>query len=129
MNSETRREPPCRPLPLGSLEQHVIDVLWDDGPLSIRDVITRLGEIHAYTTIATVLGNLDRKELVVSERDGRAVKYAARCTREQHAARLMEIALDTSRDRSTAMLHFVDSLDPHELKLFRDYLAQHDELA
>jgi len=129
MSDEQRSEPPCRPLPLGSLEQHVMDALWDGGPLSIRDVITRLGEKHAYTTIATVLGNLDRKELVVSEREGRAVKYAARCTREQHTARLMEVALDTSRDRATAILHFVDSIDPHDLKLLRDYLAQQDKLA
>ncbi|EPR75478.1 putative transcriptional regulator [Leifsonia rubra CMS 76R] len=84
----------------------------------------QLGAQHAYTTIATVLGNLDRKKLIVSSREGRAVKYTARCTREQHTARLMEVALDTSRDRAAAILHFVDSIDSHDLDLLREYLEQ-----
>tara|TARA_R110002051_G_scaffold305021_1_gene374732 strand:- start:14998 stop:15393 length:396 start_codon:yes stop_codon:yes gene_type:complete len=120
MSEQPLVDAPCRPLPLGTLEQHVMDALWDSGPCTIREVITALGSRHAYTTIATVLANLDRKELVISERDGRSVTYSARCTREQHAARLMEIALATSRDRATAILHFVATLEPHERELLRN---------
>lgn len=104
-----------------------MDALWDDGPLSIREVITRLGSKHAYTTIATVLGNLERKQLVTPEKQARSVSYAARCSRERHAARLMEEALGTSRDRTAAILHFVDGIDDRELKLLRDYLARRAE--
>lgn len=101
-----------------------MDALWDHGALSIREVITSLGSSHAYTTIATVLGNLERKAQVSPQRDGRAVKYAARCTRERHAARLMEEALETSHDRGAAILHFVDTIDGRELDLLREYLAR-----
>ena len=58
MSEESPSEQPCGPLRLGSLEQQVMDALWDDGALTIRDVITGLGANHAYTTIATVLANL-----------------------------------------------------------------------
>lgn len=124
MSGERSAEQPCGPLRLGALEQQVMDALWDNGALSIREVITQLGAKHAYTTIATVLGNLERKQLVNPEREARSVRYAARCTRERHAARLMEEALDTSRDRSAAILHFVDAIDDRELELLRDYLAR-----
>lgn len=123
--SELRQsEQPCGPLRLGALEQQVMDALWDGGPFTVREVITRLGANHAYTTIATVLGNLERKQLVIPERVDRSVKYAARCTRERHAARLMEEALATSHDRGTAILHFVDAITPGDLDLLRDYLAR-----
>lgn len=121
--SETRSsEQPCGPLRLGALEQQVMDALWDSGPLSIREVITHLGSKHAYTTIATVLGNLERKRLVLPQRKGRSVQYAARCTRERHAARLMEEALATSHDRDAAILHFVDAFDARDLNVLREYL-------
>ncbi|PYD00806.1 BlaI/MecI/CopY family transcriptional regulator [Microbacterium esteraromaticum] len=123
--SETRPpELPYGPLRLGALEQQVMDALWDNGPLSIREVITHVGSKHAYTTIATVLSNLERKRLVLPERKGRSVKYAARCTRERHAARLMEEALATSHDRDAAILHFVDAFDARDLDLLREYLAR-----
>lgn len=129
MKREHSSAEPCGPLRLGALEQQVMDALWDDGPLSIRDVITRIGAKHAYTTIATVLGNLERKRLVTPERQARSVRYAARCTREMHAARLMEQALDTSHDRDTAILHFFDAIDDRELELLRDYLARRTDNA
>ncbi|MGO1409829.1 BlaI/MecI/CopY family transcriptional regulator [Microbacterium sp.] len=124
MSEESPSEQPCGPLRLGSLEQQVMDALWDDGALTIRDVITGLGANHAYTTIATVLANLERKQLVAPQRQGRSVKYVARCTRERHAARLMEEALATSHDRAAAILHFVDTIDPGDLQLLRNYLAR-----
>lgn len=117
------REEACAPLRLGALEQQVMDVLWERAPLSIRELIQSLGDKHAYTTIATVLGNLERKLLVLPEKQGRAVRYAPRCTREMHAARLMEQALSTSRDRAASILHFIDAIDPRDVRLLREYLV------
>jgi len=49
------------PLRLGALERQVMNVLWDLGASTIRSVIESLSSDPAYTTIATVLGNLVRK--------------------------------------------------------------------
>ena len=111
-------------LRLGALEQQVMNVLWDEGPPTVRDVITHIGGKHAYTTIATVLGNLERKELVAPKKEGRSVRYAARHTRDVHAARLMGQALSTSHDRVASILHFIDSIDPHDAELLRAYLEE-----
>ncbi|WP_433491849.1 BlaI/MecI/CopY family transcriptional regulator [Nocardia grenadensis] len=107
---------------LGALEQQVMDVLWDHGASTIRQVITRLGGDLAYTTIATVLTNLERKELVAPERNGRSVRYAPRHTREKHAAQLMKQALSTSNDPMASILHFIDEINQRDLQLLRDYL-------
>ncbi len=99
-----------------------MDVLWDQGAMTIRQVINQLPSEPAYTTIATVLRNLERKHLVTPERDGHSVRYRARHTREQHAALLMEHALAASRDRAASMLHFIDAISPSDVELLRSYL-------
>lgn len=111
---------------LGALEQQVMDVLWDAGASTIREVITALGDHHAYTTIATVMTNLARKQLVTPARTGRSVRYAARQPREIYVAEVMGHALAGSNDRVASILHFVDAMDPREAQLLRDYLARQD---
>ncbi|MBF6348467.1 MULTISPECIES: BlaI/MecI/CopY family transcriptional regulator [Nocardia] len=117
-----RRDQQSEPVRLGALEQQVMDVLWDHGAATIRQVITRLGGDLAYTTIATVLANLERKALVAPQREGRSVRYVPRHTREKHAAQLMKQALSTSNDPMASILHFIDEIDQRDVQLLRDYL-------
>lgn len=112
---------------LGPLEAQILEALWESGPASVREIIERLGSEPAYTTIATVLGNLKRKGLVVAERKGRSVRYRAAYSRDVHAARQMEQALAGSDDRAASILHFVDGIDAAELDLLRSYLDQRRE--
>ncbi|WP_240322628.1 BlaI/MecI/CopY family transcriptional regulator [Austwickia chelonae] len=111
---------------LGPLEAHVLDILWDRGPSSIRDIITVLDGRPAYTTIATVLGHLVGKELVEAHKDGRSVRYAARTSREAHTASLMSHALDASHDRAASILHFVEAIPEGDRALLRAYLADQE---
>lgn len=111
---------------LGALEAQVMDVLWDHGPVNIREVITHLPTNPAYTTIATVLTNLDRKHMVEVIRRGRSTRYAARFSRQEHAAQIMEHVLDASRDRAASILHFVESMPEDDLDLLRDYLERRE---
>ncbi|RJN32367.1 BlaI/MecI/CopY family transcriptional regulator [Nesterenkonia natronophila] len=108
---------------LGPLEQRVMDLLWDYSSHTVREVMDQLPSQPAYTTIATVMGNLERKGLVEARRQGRYVRYAPRCTREEHTAALMRQALGVSRDRTASILHFVDTMPDEERNLLRAYLA------
>lgn len=112
---------------LGALEARVMDVLWDHGPATVREVIEHLPSNPAYTTIATVLTNLNRKHLVTVTRENRSTRYAARMSRHEHAAALMEQVLDASRDRAASILQFVDSIPEDDLELLRDYLKRRDQ--
>jgi len=113
-----------QPVRLGALEGRVMDLLWDVGPLTIRDIITRMGGKPAYTTISTVLRNLERKGLVRSERDGRFVVHSPRVSREQHAATVMDHALAASKDRAASILHFVQTMTDDDRALLRQYLQE-----
>lgn len=104
-----------------------MDVLWDGGAATIRDIINHLGTDPAYTTIATVLSNLQRKDLVTSHKEGHATRYTSRTSREEHDASLMKHVLGSSRDRAAAMLHFVESIPDSDLDLLRDYLLRRED--
>lgn len=124
MNTTRTPHEHFEPIHLGTLERQVMNVLWDTGEATIRELIIALGDVHAYTTIATVLGNLDRKGMIRSRRQGRSVHYGPRRSRPVHAAEVMEHALSASDDRTASILHFVQSMDPADADLLRDYLSR-----
>lgn len=68
---------------LGSLEKQVLDVVWRDGQVTVRDVHAALGSDIAYTTVMTTLDRLYRKGLLDRTKPARAFVYAARASREQ----------------------------------------------
>lgn len=110
------------PIRLGALEQQVMDLLWDHDPLTVRQIIDLSPSAPAYTTIATVLTNLERKGLVQRQRQGRSVFHAPVVSREQHTARLMQTALANGGDRAASILHFVEGIDDGDIALLRGYL-------
>jgi len=121
--SEVPRAEPTR---LGTLEAGVMDVLWDHGEHTIRGIINQLPGDPAYTTIATVLANLDRKGLVAARKVGHSTFYAAEVGRDEHVAAQMRHALGSSRDRAASILRFVDTMPDDDLELLRTYLRRRE---
>ena len=111
---------------LGPLEQKVMHLLWDHGPLTIREVIDRLPQEPAYTTIATVLRHLARKDLVRVVKDGRTARHQAQLSREEYTAGVMDNALSASRNRSASILHFVKSMDDSDRELLLNFFQDKD---
>ncbi len=109
---------------LGELEELVMDLLWQVNPRSVRDILDALPRRLAYTTIATVLQNLKRKDMVTTQRNGRLVSYFPLLSREEYTAQLMRQVLDHSDDRAASILHFVQDMPVEELAMLRDYLEQ-----
>lgn len=109
---------------LGALESKVMDQLWDHGPANIRKLIDDLPSDPAYTTIATVLSNLEKKGFVFSSRQGRSVFYRATVSREQHVAAMMSRALESGSDRTASIHQFVDSMSKRDRTLLREYLLR-----
>lgn len=115
---------------LGQLEAVVMQRLWDwNTPASVRMVLEDLERERdiAYTTVMTVLDNLHSKGFVRREKDGRAYRYIATMTREQHTAGLLEEVLSASSDRERALLHFVGLMSAEEISELRAALATVDE--
>jgi predicted transcriptional regulator len=68
---------------LGSLEQEVLDIVWRNGPASVREVNAELPRPTAYTTVMTTLDRLYRKGLLTRTKTSRAFVYAAVRSREE----------------------------------------------
>jgi len=73
---------------LGVLERDVMDVLWAEGDLAVRDVQARLARQVAYTTVMTTLDRLFKKGVLLRRQSGRAFMYAPAVTRPQLQARI-----------------------------------------
>lgn len=108
---------------LGSLEQEIMDRLWERGGLSGRAVHEHIQKSRpvALTTVLTVMERLRKKGLLKKAKSGGVFIYEARMTRDEFAAsvsaRLFKDVLDISTGSTAAC--FVDALaeaDPDELK-------------
>lgn len=63
---------------LGPLEAQVMEVLWDCDECCVRQVLQRLDQNLAYTTIMSTLDRLFRKRLANRRKRGRSYAYSAR---------------------------------------------------
>jgi len=74
----------ARPVHPSNLELQALSVLWHDGPATVATVHETLpdGKDRAYTTVLTIMQNLERKNLVKRSRVGRAHVYEAMYSQE-----------------------------------------------
>lgn len=61
---------------LTDAELELMDVLWALGEADVGDVVGKLGDGRAYTTVATLMRILEQKGFVASRKDGRRLLYA-----------------------------------------------------
>jgi predicted transcriptional regulator len=78
---------------LGELEQRVMDLLWEEHPLAVRDVKARLGKKPAYTTVMTTLDRLYKKGLLARDKEGLAFVYRPAIDRAEYQRRVVEAAV------------------------------------
>ncbi|SEP53553.1 BlaI/MecI/CopY family transcriptional regulator [Amycolatopsis saalfeldensis] len=114
-------------LKLGELEASVMDVLWNVAePMRVREVLDELNQDRnlAYTTVMTVLDNLHRKGWVEREMQNRAYHYRATSSREEATAQTVRELLDSTEDRESVLLHFVQSASEEESDILRRALRR-----
>lgn len=125
---------------LGPLERDVLEAVWcisasgqdargpasdTVGTVGIREVYERLGDRGlAYTTISTVLTNLEKKGVIERAARGRPVQYRALIGRDEYSAALMNEALSYSWDRRASILHFVNGMDESEVEALRELVQR-----
>jgi predicted transcriptional regulator len=117
------------PPPLGELEAEVMEHLWRRGEATVRSVLEALNataeKARAYTTVMTVMGNLDRKGLLTRRREGKTDIYIPVTSRhDYHDTRARaEAGALVGRYGEAAYMAFareMDRLDPkHRQELRR----------
>lgn len=99
----------------GDLEQAIMDVIWRQSPMTVRDVVDALRSRHvAYTTVMTVMNRLaSHRVLTRQEGANGAYVYHPRLTRDAWCAEASKIAINdiVRRYGAVAMAQFMDRLD------------------
>ena len=107
-------------LTFGDRELDVMAVLWEIGSGTVEEVRKRLSASLAYTTVLTILRNLEAKEFVSHEEEGRAHRYfprlAQRAAQRSALARLLETLFDGSPEQLLARLVDDRALGADELR-------------
>ena len=100
---------------LGPLESDIMDVVWDRGEVTVRDVHKALHRHRkiAYTTVMTTLGRLADKGLVRRTDDQPAHRYSALVSRDQYATSTVKSVVDwlVTRFPEPSVAYFLDRVE------------------
>lgn len=108
-------------------ELEILKALWDGGPATVRELLDRLGNAQAYTTVQTLLGRLVDKGHVRTDRRDLAHVFTATVAREELAERQVQQVAGALLDGAVAplVLRLVEQgrFSAEEIARFRELLA------
>ncbi|NKB72871.1 MAG: BlaI/MecI/CopY family transcriptional regulator [Candidatus Latescibacteria bacterium] len=115
---------------LTPLETLIMNVLWDDSPVSVKQVQERLEAVKpmAYNTVLTMMRILRDKGFLVSQREGRLDLYSPVVTRQDMGRRSLGEVIDSffagSAQAVVSQLLDGQALSEKELKSIRAELSR-----
>ena len=116
------------PPEFGERELDVMGVLWETGSATVTEVRDRLPADLAYTTVLTILRNLEAKGFVRHEGEGKAHRYFPRVARKTAGRSAVAKLIDKMFAGDAAMLvsHLVSDhpLSGEELKRLHAALGE-----
>ncbi len=82
---------------IGSREMMILNIVWDRGELTVRDVYKAISESEeiAYTSIMTTMQNMEKKGLLVHRTENRAYIYSASVEKNEIQGNLVKDLLDS----------------------------------
>ena len=97
-------------------ELEVLQVLWDRGPCTVRQVMGVLNGTRrrAYTSVMSLMSIMAEKGLLTREQTGRAFVYKTKATRKTTLSRMLADLLGRAFDGSTSAMvaHLLEQTDP-----------------
>lgn len=113
---------------LADREAEIMEMLWEHGPSTVTEMQQHVSDELAYTTVLTILRNLESKGYVAHEPEGKAHRYSAVVERDAARRSALRAMADKFFKGSTSMLltHLVadEKLSAEELKRLRALLAK-----
>lgn len=113
---------------LGERELDVMTLLWKNTSGTVAEVQEQLGTPLAYTTVLTILRNLEAKGFVRREEEGRAHRYFPRVKQRAAQKRALSRLIDTlflgSPEALLAQLVDDHDLTPDELRRIAKRLSE-----
>ncbi len=115
------------PASLGERELDVMTVLWKNSSGTVAEVQEALSATLAYTTVLTILRNLEAKGFVRREEEGRAHRYfpkvKQRAAQQRAVRRLIDTLFLGSPEALLSQLVDDHELSPDELRRIAQKLS------
>jgi predicted transcriptional regulator len=112
---------------LGDRELDVMGVLWDLGSGTVAEVRDKLPADLAYTTVLTILRNLEAKEFVHHSSEGKAHRYfpqvARRAARRSAITKMVDKLFHGSPEQLVAQLVEDEHLSAGDIRRLRTLLS------
>jgi len=109
---------------LGELEKDIMEILWKNGRLSVKEVWIELlkSKKMAYTTIMTVMGRLAQKGLLLKEKEGKSYYYTPKYKKDEFMDKVSrEVFLGMLENQSSKTLaSFVDVLTEKDPRIIEE---------
>lgn len=118
---------------LTDLQIRILEVLWDRGEATVREVHRRLEPETglAVKTIGTLLYRLEKQGVLTYSKDGREYRYRARVTRKQvRSAAVSGLVGGLFRGELPAMVSHaleVGDVAPGDVERIREMIARFEE--
>ena len=120
---------------LGELEKQIMEVIWDCGECSVRDVLSKINRKRkrAYTTVATILQRLYLKGLLQRKETGKTYYYTPKISKKSYSKNFAKtfISKFIGSFGDLAIASFAESIETLPRKK-RDYflklLENHDKI-
>jgi BlaI family penicillinase repressor len=116
---------------LGKREHDLMDVLWERGPSTVAEVREAIGTSLAYTTVLTILRNLETKGAVSRWGEGRAHRYFAVVAREDAREGALQRLIDRffAGSHEGLLTHLVEGrrVSPEQLAELRERIDRQRE--
>jgi predicted transcriptional regulator len=113
---------------LADREAEIMEALWDLGTATVAEVRGHLQVDLAYTTVLTILRNLEAKSFVRHDEEGRAHRYSAAIAREEaQRSAVRDLATKLFKGSSALLLTQLvadDALSDEDIQRIRRMLAQ-----
>ena len=113
---------------LGDRELDVMGVLWDLGSGTVAEVRDKLPADLAYTTVLTILRNLEAKEFVSHSAEGKAHRYfprvARKAARRSAISKIVDKLFHGSPEQLVAQMVEDASLTAEDMRRLRALLAE-----
>ena len=117
------------------LELEILKILWEDSPLPVRDVRTKLeteaGRPLAHSSVITILNIMHRKGFLKRRKEGKSFLFSPKVLRENITGNIMDDVMSKLFDGSPAgmMLNLLETsdIDSDELAKIQKLIKQKEK--
>ncbi len=121
-----------KPSPFGELEEKVMDILWNKGNATVKEVneqLSKKGEKYAYTTIMTILDRLYKKGILDREKEGKGYRYFPKISKKEFEEMVTEKVISDilKANPETAVAAFsgiIEELSEDEIKKLKEMIEK-----